>query len=311
MIHCGATYIFIHFTFVYFELTYIGSRFTLEPRHTARSGLPYHLALTGSHVMFSGQIFLLFIVLLLAPLVKAEGADGIDPQECVTVEMLQGETDIPWDPLEPMNRVLFFVDSSLHFVALDPLSQGIRYVVPRPVRHGVANFFDNLSFPVKLLGDIIMLKGKRALEHTKAFALNTTVGILGFNDVAADYGVKPTEYDIGTALQYNGVGAGFYLVLPLFGSLTLRDSVTVISDYVFDPVTYFTEAGSGNRGLREGVLITDNALLYVSIRDKSPDEIEEERAAERQREAHCDSYNFAKFQFVREKRKLLAKADVE
>ena len=106
-------------------------------------------------------------------------------------------------------------------------------------RTGIRNFFHNVATPARLVNCILQDKGPEANTEVYRFGINTVVGVLGFGDPARDrWGLKPAEEDLGLTLAAYGLGDGFYLMWPLLGPSTLRDSVGMVGDAFLDPVRY-------------------------------------------------------------------------
>lgn len=150
------------------------------------------------------------------------------------------------DPLEPMNRGIFWFNDKLDIYVFEPVARGYDDNLPKPVKTGVSNFFDNLRFPMYLVSDLIQLKFGQAATHTGRFLINSTVGVLGVMDIAKDIDLEPHHEDIGTALGYWGVPGGPYLVLPFFGPSNLRDAVGFAADTALDPMLYYALYGPNN-----------------------------------------------------------------
>jgi phospholipid-binding lipoprotein MlaA len=143
------------------------------------------------------------------------------------------------DPLEPVNRVMYGVNDVVYFWILKPVLQVYVGAVPKPARTGIRNFFHNLATPARLVNCILQGKNSGADIELSRFGINTVVGVLGFGDPARDrWGLKPVEEDLGQTLAVYGLGNGFYLVWPLLGPSTLRDSVGMVGDMFLDPVRY-------------------------------------------------------------------------
>ena len=152
------------------------------------------------------------------------------------------------DPLEPLNRTMYHVNDTLYFWVVKPVSHAYKGVVPEPARLGIRNFFNNITTPVRLINCLLQGKGEAADTELRRFAVNTTVGILGFGDPAQDqYGLEPVKEDLGQTLAVYGLGDGFYIVWPLLGPSTARDSVGMAGDWFLSPVSYIesTEAAIG------------------------------------------------------------------
>ncbi len=143
------------------------------------------------------------------------------------------------DPLEPWNRMMFHVNDGLYFWVFKPVAQAYKDVTPEPARIGVLNFFHNLSTPVRLVNCLLQGKGDAAGVELDRFAINSTAGVLGFGDPARDkWGLQPAEEDLGQTLAVYGFGDGFYIVWPLFGPSTVRDSAGMAGDQFLNPTRY-------------------------------------------------------------------------
>ena len=142
------------------------------------------------------------------------------------------------DPLEPINRVIFGLNEVVDFVILRPVNVVYRTIVPKPLRTGVANVVSNLASPVVLANDILQGEGERAGNTAKRFVINSTVGLGGLIDVAGRNGIPGHSEDFGQTLGTWGVGSGPYMVLPLLGPTTLRDTIAMPVDSAMDPMTW-------------------------------------------------------------------------
>jgi len=152
------------------------------------------------------------------------------------------------DPLSPWNRAMFHFNDKFYFWILKPAAQGYKAVAPRLVRVGVRNFFHNIITPVRLVNCLLQGKGAAAGAEIGRFLVNSTVGVLGFGNPAQKYPeLNPSEEDLGQTLATYRIGNGFYIVWPLLGPSTLRDSVGMIGDSFLNPVNYVepTEAAVG------------------------------------------------------------------
>jgi phospholipid-binding lipoprotein MlaA len=161
-----------------------------------------------------------------------DGADDFDDEF--------GGDDEVWDPLEGYNRAMTsFNDAAIHYI-LKPVSKGYNAVVPSDVSVGIGNFFDNLAYPIRLINNIFQGKFMGALSETGRFIINTTVGFLGFANVATDvYEIKERNEDFGQTLGYWGVPAGPHIVLPILGPTNLRDLTGTTTDAFIDPLNYY------------------------------------------------------------------------
>ena len=168
------------------------------------------------------------------------------------------------DPIAGFNRAMFTFNDKLYFWVLKPTAIGYRYVVPTPVRVGLKNFFYNLLMPVRLINCLLQGKPKAAGMELGRFAINSTVGILGFFDPCGQYPeMNPPAEDFGQTLGYYSVGNGVYIVWPFFGPSTLRDSVGSIGDWAMNPVSFMqlvnVDAGALTSGTSQcGCLLRPN-----------------------------------------------------
>jgi len=143
------------------------------------------------------------------------------------------------DPLSPWNRAMFHFNDKLYFWLLKPLSRGYRAVIPTPVRSGVKNFFRNITMPIRMVSCLLQGKGRAASAELSRFLINSTVGVLGFGNPAKRWPeLNPSEEDLGQTLGSYGIGNGFYIVWPILGPSTIRDSIGMVGDWVLNPVSY-------------------------------------------------------------------------
>jgi phospholipid-binding lipoprotein MlaA len=144
-----------------------------------------------------------------------------------------------WDPLSGYNRAMTTFNDAFYTHVLFPVARGYRYVVPEDGRVAIANFFDNLMYPLRLVNNLLQLKFKNSAEETGRFVINTTVGLLGFFDPAESwFGLEEHDEDFGQTLGYWGVGAGPHIVLPILGPSNLRDTFSMAADWEVDPLVY-------------------------------------------------------------------------
>jgi phospholipid-binding lipoprotein MlaA len=142
------------------------------------------------------------------------------------------------DPLEPINRAMFKFNDFLYVKIMQPVSNGYQKVTPDSVEEGASNFFVNLGYPVRLVGNLLQLQFKGAWLETERFAVNTTIGVVGVRNAADQFeSLQPMPpEDVGLAFGAWGIGEGPYLVLPLFGPSNCRDLVGFIGDSAVNPL---------------------------------------------------------------------------
>lgn len=136
----------------------------------------------------------------------------------------------PRDPLEPLNRRVFQFNDTVDRAVLKPVATAYRDVMPSPVRTGVNNFFSNLQDAWSFVNSSLQLKGEAAGNNLVRFGVNTFLGLGGVLDIASEMRVERHTEDFGQTLGYWGVGAGPYLVLPLLGPSTVRDTAALTVD---------------------------------------------------------------------------------
>jgi phospholipid-binding lipoprotein MlaA len=150
----------------------------------------------------------------------------------------------PADPFEPANRVSFAFNQRLDRWFWSPLSDAYRFVTPEAARRGVRRALHNLNSPVFFVNDLLQLRFRDAGETLGSFALNSTLGVLGFFEPSKEAGWKAREADFGQTLQLTGIGAGPYVVVPILGPTTVRDGFGAAVDRFFQPLTYLLGLGT-------------------------------------------------------------------
>ena len=143
------------------------------------------------------------------------------------------------DPFSLWNRAMFHFNDKFYFWLLKPVARGYKAVIPGVVRTGARNFFRNLFTPIRLTSCILQGKVKAGGTELTRFVVNSTVGILGVADPAQKYlKLEMSDEDLGQTLGVYGIGNGFYLVWPLLGPSTLRDSMGMVGDWFLNPINY-------------------------------------------------------------------------
>ncbi len=146
------------------------------------------------------------------------------------------------DPWEPVNRVVFEINTAVDKATLKPIARGYEKVVPRPVRTGVGNFMRNLETPASSVNNLLQGKPAAAISELLRFAVNTTWGIGGIFDVASRGGLEARPEDFGQTAAVWGVPAGPYVMLPFRGPSTLRDALLMPVDWLMDPLYQYDDS---------------------------------------------------------------------
>ncbi len=141
------------------------------------------------------------------------------------------------DPLEPVNRVIFAFNDVVDIALLRPIA-ALYGFTPEPAKAAVRRVFQNLQEPLTFANDVLQFDAADAGTAVVRFALNSTIGVLGLFDPATAIGLPRHTADFGQTLYSYGVGAGPYLVLPLLGPSTARDTAGRVADYFLDPFGY-------------------------------------------------------------------------
>ena len=138
------------------------------------------------------------------------------------------------DPFEGINRVSFAFNDKLYRNVVKPVARGLR-VIPAPVRTSGANFFDNLFTPVSAMAALLQFDLPNTRTEIGRFVVNTTIGVFGFFDPATDLGIPKDTEDFGQTFGSYGIGHGFYMVVPFFGSTSLRDGLGSMTNTAVHP----------------------------------------------------------------------------
>ena len=137
----------------------------------------------------------------------------------------------PKDPYEPFNRVVYHFNDFLDKLILKPVATLYTKIVPKPLAKGISNVFANIDTVPTVANDVLQANFYQATSDFWRLAINSSVGILGFFDVAKDIGLEPNKEDFGLTLARWGYTNSNYLVLPFFGPSTLRDGLGIPVDY--------------------------------------------------------------------------------
>jgi phospholipid-binding lipoprotein MlaA len=152
--------------------------------------------------------------------------------------------DVPemeYDPWQSVNRKVFRFNDAVDTWVLEPTARGWDTVLPNRVQRSVSNFFWNLRFPIVVVNELLQGSPLQAGEGVARFAVNTTVGVLGFFDPAAGWGLERNDEDFGQTLAVWGVPSGPYLVLPLLGASNPRDAVGLAVDSALGVTPWFVD----------------------------------------------------------------------
>jgi len=173
------------------------------------------------------------------------------------------------DCFESLNRATFALNQGLDKVIFEPVAKAYR-VLPSPIRTGTSNALDNISNLVTIPNNILQGDFKKAGVNTGRFVVNTTVGIVGIFDVAQKIGFPEYEKeDYGQTLGVMGVGAGCYLVLPVLGPSTVRDTAGSFINVLGGDPWYNASVNGNNEYLSDTAYLTTKVLAGIDFRAKN------------------------------------------
>ena len=163
-------------------------------------------------------------------------APGVDADVLADVEPADPQAPVD-DPWEGFNRHVHGFNNTADQLVFRPLAVGYDTVAPAPVKAGVSRFFANLGMPATAVNQALQGRPRHAAQSLGRFAVNFTVGIGGVFDPATHFGVpQHSPQDFGQTLATWGWSESRYLVLPLFGPRTLRDTVAIVGDQPLSPL---------------------------------------------------------------------------
>ncbi len=161
----------------------------------------------------------------------------------LTLTLVSCATPMPRtdDPLQNYNRKVYAFNDFADRAVIRPVAVGYRKVTNDTTRRLLSNFFANIESPITIANDLLQANVKEAAKATGRLVINTTIGVVGFFDPASELGIQASASDFGVTLAKWGVPEGPYIVLPLYGSTTLRDIGRIpVDDYFFDPLTWYS-----------------------------------------------------------------------
>jgi len=178
------------------------------------------------------------------------------------------------DCFENVNRATFKFNQVLDGVIFEPVAKAYR-VLPSPVRAGTSNALNNLSTLVTIPNNILQGEFKKAGVNTGRFVVNTTVGIVGIFDVAEKVGFPEYEKeDYGQTLGAWGIGAGCYVVLPVLGPSTIRDTAGSFVNVLGGDPYYNMSVHGNNQYLDQDLYIKSKIISGIDFRAKNLDTID-------------------------------------
>ena len=170
---------------------------------------------------------------------------------------------------EGLNRAIFSINKGLDNVIFEPVARVYR-TLPSPVRSGVSNSLDNLSNLVTIPNNVLQGEFAKAGSNTSRFVINTTLGILGFIDVAEKIGFDEYEKeDYGQSFAKGGVGPGCFLVLPVLGPSTVRDTSASLLNVIGGDTWYNVTVKNNTQHFEDSDFIATRLMTGINFRAKN------------------------------------------
>jgi phospholipid-binding lipoprotein MlaA len=170
----------------------------------------------------------------------------------------------PRDPIEPFNRGMFHFNDVVDRAVVKPVATAYRDVLPSVLRQGVTNFFSNLQDGWSFVNNSLQLKGVAAADSLMRFGVNSVLGLGGVLDIASEMKIERHTKDFGLTLGSWGVGPGPYIVFPLLGPSTLRDTAAMSIDAAGNPVNSIADIPARNTASAVNLLNRRSRLLEAT-----------------------------------------------
>jgi ABC-type transporter lipoprotein component MlaA/pimeloyl-ACP methyl ester carboxylesterase len=187
----------------------------------------------GRRIGSSALVVLSFYLSLFA---YAQGS-AVDSTNSLGAENVVLPKSVP-DPIEPFNRVMWDFNVGLMTDVIKPTSRVYRFIVVKPVRTGIGNFGRNLTYPGRLINNLLQGKWNGARDETYRFLCNTTVGVAGFWDVGTKWNIPKSDADFGQTFGKWGWKPHCFLMLPVLGPSNERDTLGFAADTAANPLLY-------------------------------------------------------------------------
>jgi len=177
-----------------------------------------------------------------------------------------GHISDPRDPWERYNRTVFEFNDSLDRAVIKPVAEAYRDYVPELAQRSLRNVFSNLRDVIITAHQLLQGKPQAAMTAGSRVLINSTIGALGLGDPASEMGLIKTNEDFGQTFGRWGIGPGPYVVLPLLGPSTVRDTIGTVADFNFDPIGSVFEQGAG-RNIVYGLIAIDRRKDLLDAQD--------------------------------------------
>ncbi len=244
-------------------------------------------------------MYRLLRILTISMIISTSALAGSDGQNDLSKNS-NGQTK---DCFEGLNRGIFAFNQVLDNIIVEPLAKGYRYL-PSPIRTGTSNALSNLSLVVTIPNNVLQGNINLAGKNTGRFLINSTIGILGIFDPASKIGLNNYEKeDWGQTLASWGVGDGCYLVLPILGPSTVRDTVGSLANYVGGDAWYNITVRNDTRYVSDFDYYASVATNGVDFRAKNLESFQNLE------ENSLDFYASVKSLYLQDRKKKIANSD--
>lgn len=187
-------------------------------------------------------------------------------------QSIMGDGQVISDPLEDTNRAVFKFNAAVDDAVINPVIKGYRFVVPKEARNSLGNFLRNLQSPVIFANQVLQGDLEGAKNVVLRAVINTFAGFGGLFDFAGKEGLPHESEDFGQTLATWGLDQGPYVVVPLLGPSTTRDSIGYIVDGYADPLRWYLFNIE-----KTGIYYTKSSLNYLNLRDELMDVLQDLR----------------------------------
>ena len=206
---------------------------------------------------------------------------------CASTQTKGAETNN--DTLEPVNRASFGLNETLDKYIIKPIAEPYAKYTPEIYRSGITNFFNNLSYLNVVLHSFLQGKFGQGFSGLTRFVVNSTLGIGGVDDIATPMGLPKHNEDFGQTLATWGVGQGSYLVIPLNGPNTVRNTPDMVTSTLLNPFFYISSAILWPVAALNLINTRANLLEATNLRD----------------EAAIEPYTFTREAFLQQRQNLI------
>jgi len=173
------------------------------------------------------------------------------------------------DPAENLNRKFYAINDTLDKKFVEPVAKVYVNIAPDPVRDGVTNFFDNLTYLNTISNDLLQGKLSFFAKDSARFVINSTLGLGGFFDPASKMGFEDRDEDLGQTLAVWGAGEGSYIMLPFLGPSSTRDVSSPLMGMATNPMTYLASIVTIPVGIVNAINNRANLLDATRMRDQA------------------------------------------